>query len=62
MINATDNIYPNCVASLACDDASDVADLEQYAKDNNLKLGSTCLVVDTGQVYAMKSDFTWKEI
>lgn len=62
MINATDNIKPTQVASLACDDASDVADLEQYAKDNNLKLGSTCLVVETGQVYAMKSNYTWKEI
>ena len=62
MINATDNIKPTQVASLACDSESDVANLEQYAKDNNLKLGSTCLVIDTGKVYAMKSDYTWKEI
>lgn len=62
MINAMDAIKPMNVASLACDDESDVENLPDFARDNNLKLGTTCLCIDTGEVYAMKSDYTWKKI
>lgn len=62
MINTMEAIKPNNIASLACDDETDIANLPQFAEENHLKLGSTCLCVDTGKVYAMKSDFSWKEI
>lgn len=61
-INSTDNMKPQGVASLACDTASDIASLTEYAKSNNLKLGSTCLVVSTGALYAMDSDYNWHEL
>lgn len=62
MINVMKSENVDHVAELACDDASDVANLTQYAEDNHLELGSTCLCVGTGAVYAMKSDKTWVEI
>lgn len=49
-------------AELQCDGTADVADLPEYAEKYNLGLGSTCLVVDTSDVYAMKSDGTWKAL
>lgn len=62
MINVMDNIKPTNVASLACDDSTDVQDLPDYARQNKLKLGSTCLCIATGTVYAMKSDYSWVEL
>ena len=58
-INNIGGVTGNGAAHLACDTAADVTDLQQYAEDNNLKLGSDCLVVATGDVYLMKSDQTW---
>ena len=45
-----------------CDGTSDVANLPQYAIDHNLQPGTTCLVIDTAEVYALKSDGTWKKL
>lgn len=50
------------VGDLACDLVSDIADLPAYADSNRLKPGSTCLCIDTSEVYAMKSDRTWKAL
>lgn len=44
-----------------CDDATDIANLEQFAIDNDLKIGSSCFCIDTGDLYIMKSDRTWKK-
>lgn len=62
MINAIKITDQNGVGHLACDDLTDIANLPEYAKSNNLKLGTDCIVVDTGAVYMMKSDYTFKEI
>lgn len=61
-INSIKQTDQNGVGHLACDDASDIANLTAYSKSNNLRLGSDCIVVDTGAVMMQKSDFTWKEI
>jgi len=50
------------VGHLACDDATDLANLPSYAKSNNLKQGTDCVVIDTSEVYMMKSDYTFKKI
>ena len=62
MINSIKITDQNGVGHLACDSATDISDLPAYSKSNNLKLGSDCIVVDTGAVLMMKSDYTWKEI
>ena len=49
------------VANLGCDGTADVQNLTAYAQSNNLKPGSNCYVIDTGELYMMKSDFTWKK-
>lgn len=53
---------PNNVGHLAIDTAADLADLPEYAKSNNLKLGTDCICIATGRVYMMQSDYTFKEI
>lgn len=50
------------VGHLACDDASDLANLPDFAKTNNLKQGTDCICIDTSNVYMMKSDYTFKQI
>lgn len=62
MINVIDDVKPTNVASLACDTEQDLQDLPDYARDNKLKLGSTCICADTGLVYIMKSDYSWVEL
>ena len=62
MINSISKNTENGVGHLACDDLTDIANLPEYAKSNNLKLGTDCIVVDTGAVYMMKSDYTFKQI
>lgn len=52
----------NGVASLGCDAVSDVPNLTDYAAKTHLKPGSTCLVVETSEVYVQKSDGTWATI
>ena len=56
------NIKTGTVADLSCDSASDVANLPTFADEWNLLPGSTCLCIDTSEVYAMKSDKTWKAL
>ena len=62
MINAIKITDQNGVGHLACDDLTDIANLPEYAKSNNLKLGTDCIVIDTGAVYMMKSDYTFKQM
>ena len=61
-INAVQSNTQNGVGHLAIDTAADLTDLPEYAKSNNLKLGTDCICVATGKVYMMQSDFTFKEI
>ena len=56
------NIIKGVVNNIFCDDATDVADLAQFAQDNELAQGSTCVVIDTSEVYGLKSDGTWKKM
>lgn len=61
------SIYPigaveqDGVVSLGCDETSDVQKLPAYAKYKNIKPGSTCYVVDTGDLYMLKSTGVWKK-
>lgn len=55
------NYRTGTTADFYCDDNTDVANLEQFARDHELQIGSTCYCVDTGELYMMKSDFTWKK-
>ena len=49
------------VANLGCDETSDIQNLPAYAKSNNLKPGSNCYIIDTGELYMMKSTGQWKK-
>ena len=49
------------VANLGCDDTSDVVNLPEFAQSNNLKPGSSCYVIDTAELYMMKSTGVWKK-
>ena len=49
------------VGNLGCDGVADVQNLTEYAKTHSLKPGSNCYCIDTGDLYMMKSDFTWKK-
>lgn len=48
-------------ASLWADNQSDIANLEQFGRDNHLKHGSNCTCIDTSKIYIMKTDGTWKQ-
>lgn len=48
-------------AKVYCDDVSDVANLTQYAKDHQLPMGSKAIVIETGDIYLMKSSYSWKK-
>lgn len=50
------------VANLGCDGTDDVNNLPKYAESNRLKPGSTCMCIDNGVAYMMKSDGTWKAL
>ena len=56
------NIVTGTENSIFCDNQSDVADLEDFARERRFAQGSTCLCIETGEVYCMKSDYTWKII
>lgn len=45
-----------------CDGVSDVANLETFAQEHHLKVGSNFLCIDTSDVYMMKSDGTFKKL
>ena len=59
MINAMSEMSPNGVITLALDDETDIENLSAYAEVNHLRLGSSAIVVDTGEVLQMKSDYSW---
>ena len=50
------------IGNLACDSVADVSDLTDYAKSQKLRPGSSCMCIDTGTLYMMKSDYSWKEV
>lgn len=62
MITSIQANSANGVGHLACDTEADLANLPDYAKSNNLKQGTDCIVIDTSNVYMMKSDYTFKQI
>lgn len=62
MITSIQENSANGVGHLACDDASDLENLISYVKSNNLKPGTDCIVIDTSEVYMIKSDYTYKKI
>lgn len=49
-------------AECRADNASDVAKLPDFAERNHLKPGSTCLIIDTSEVYMMDSQGNWKPL
>ena len=49
-------------AECRADAYADVADLPAFATKNHLKPGSTCLVIDTSEVYMMDSLGNWKPL
>ena len=55
-----ENIGTQC--ELRADGSSDIADLPKFATDNNLKAGSTCLVIDSSEVYMLNSSGEWKPL
>lgn len=46
---------------LGCDGTADVQNLPAYAESNRLKPGASCYVIDTGDLYMMRSDKVWKK-
>lgn len=62
MITSIQANSANGVGHLACDTEADLPGLPDYAKSNNLKQGTDCIVIDTSNVYMMKSDYTFKQI
>ena len=60
-IYAMDKPSQDGVGQLGCDSTSDIQNLEAFAKSNNLKPGTTCLVPD-GTVQYMLSDGTFIEL
>ncbi len=58
-IKATDQ---NGVGHLAFDGTTTTDDLSEYAKSNNLKLGTDAINADDGKVYIMNSSYAFKEI
>lgn len=61
MIGGNNSIKKGSIADFFCDGASDVTDLPQFAEDNKLSMGSSCYCIDTGDLYILKSDGTWKK-
>ena len=61
MIGGANSVKSGSVADFFCDSSSDVANLPQYAQDHNLSMGSSCYCIDTGNLYILKSDGTWKK-
>lgn len=60
MIGGNDSVKRGRVADFFADDTSDVTNLETFGRENKLSMGSTCYVIETGELYMMHSDYTWK--
>ena len=61
MIGGNNSVKSGSIADVFCDSSADVVNLAQFAKDNNLSMGSTCYVIDTGELYILKSTGEWKK-
>jgi len=61
MIGGKNSIKKGTIADFFCDSSADVADLEQFGRDHDLSMGSTCYCIDTATLYMMKSDYSWKK-
>ena len=61
MIGGNDSVKRGRVADFFADDANDIADFETFGRENKLSMGSTCYVIETGELYMMKSDYSWKK-
>ena len=61
-INSIKSTDQNGVGHLAFDGATTLTDLSEYAKSNNLKLGTDVINADDGKVYIMNSSYVFKEI
>lgn len=48
-------------ASIYADGASDVEKLQEFAVLNHLKGGSSCLVIQTGEIYLLDSEMNWNK-
>lgn len=62
MIWYADDQHAGMQCELRADGSADVANLPQFAQAQKLKPGSTCLIIDTSEVYMMKSDGQWKAL
>lgn len=61
-INSIKPVDPNGVGHLAFDGDTTLEDLSEYAKSNNLKLGTDVINADDGNVYIMNSSYRFKNI
>jgi hypothetical protein len=61
-INSINSTTQNGVGHLCVDFATDMADLPEYARSNNLREGTDCICIEDGRVYMMQSTFEFKEI
>ena len=61
-INSTKSTDQNGVGHLAFDGTTTLTDLSEYAKSNNLNLGTDAINADDGKVYIMNSSYVFKEI
>lgn len=61
-INAIKSVDQNGVGHLAFDGDTTLTDLSEYAKSNNLRLGTDAINADDGKVYIMNSSYVFKEI
>lgn len=62
MINSIKITDQNGVGHLAFDGDTTLTDLSEYAKSNNLRLGTDVVNADDGKVYIMNSSYVFKEI
>lgn len=49
-------------AECYADSASDVTDLETFARENHLKPGSSCLILSTSEVYMLNTEGQWNAL
>lgn len=52
----------NGVGHLAFDGATTLDEVGEYAKSNNLKLGTDLINADDGKVYIMNSNYQFREL
>lgn len=54
--------HPGQEAQLYADNTADVSNLAQFARDNDVKPGSSCLVIGASAVYTLNSSGQWVQI